>query len=279
MRIRMNLFQSLIMGFVSGLAELLPISAEAHRALLCALFGVESEGGVFRLAVHIACLAAVIWGCKEEIRHIRRVRRLMKLPPRRRKSQPDSATLYTIRLLRSATILMVILKAGSFALSFIGQHMNTLAIALLFNGIFLILPAALRTGNKDSRNMLRLDGFAMGLGAGLSAVPGISAVGASISLGMARGVDRGYALRFAYLLMIRVLALQLIFDLLAIVAAGQGIVMLDVLLALVGALCAWGGSVLGIKLMRFIATFTNFSGFAYYSWGMALFCFILFLTV
>ena len=78
MRIHMNLLQNLIMGFVSGFAELLPISAEAHRAILCRLFGVESEGSLFRLLIHIACLAAVIYGCRNEIRHIRRVRRLMK---------------------------------------------------------------------------------------------------------------------------------------------------------------------------------------------------------
>lgn len=275
----MSFLQSLMMGFVSGFAELLPISAEAHRALLCTLFGLESEGGVFRLLVHMAALAVVIWGCKDEIRHIRRVRRLIKLPPRRRKTQPDPATLYTIRLLRSATILMVVLKVFSLGLSVVGQRMNLLAIALTFNGILLILPAMVRTGNKDSRNMLRVDGFAMGLGAGLSAVPGISAVGASLSLGTARGVDRNYALRFVYLLMIRVLAVELVLDLVLLVTASQSIAMMDVVFALVGGVCAAGGSFLGMKLMRSIASFSNFSGFAYYSWGAALFCFILFLTV
>ncbi len=149
----MNLLQNLIMGFVSGFAELLPISAEAHRAILCRLFGVESEGGLFRLLIHIACLAAVIYGCRNEIRHIRRVRRLMKLPARRRKIQPDAQTVYTIRFLRTATILMVVLKLLGMPLDFIGGRMNLLAVSLAVNGVVLILPAMVRTGNKDSRNM------------------------------------------------------------------------------------------------------------------------------
>ena len=275
----MNLLQNLIMGFVSGFAELLPISAEAHRAILCRLFGVESEGSLFRLLIHIACLAAVIYGCRNEIRHIRRVRRLMKLPARRRKIQPDAQTVYTIRFLRTATILMVVLKLLGMPLDFIGGRMNLLAVSLAVNGVVLILPAMVRTGNKDSRNMLRLDGLAMGVGAGLSGIPGISPVGAGVSLGTARGIERGYALSFVYLLMIRVLGVNILMDLVGLVISGGGISVMGIVMAALGAVCAWCGSMLAMKLMRTIASFANFAGFAYYSWGLALFCFILFLTV
>ena len=127
--------------------------------------------------------------------------------------------------------------------------------------------------------MLRLDGLAMGVGAGLSGIPGISPVGAGVSLGTACGIERGYALSFVYLLMIRVLGVNILMDLVGLVISGGGISVMGIVMAALGAVCAWCGSMLAMKLMRTIASFANFAGFSYYSWGLALFCFILFLTV
>jgi hypothetical protein len=44
-------------------------------------------------------------------------------------------------------------------------------------------------------------------------------------------------------------------------------------------LTAFVGSYLGITFIRFLAVKVGFSGFAYYSWGAALFAFILYLTI
>lgn len=275
----MNLFQNLIMGFISGLTELLPISAEAHRSILRLFFGIETEDVVFRFLVHIACLIAVILMNRNIINRIRQTRHLMKVPSRRRNAQPNFQSVYTIRLLQTATILMVILKLFTPTLSFIQDHMNFLAIPLLLNGILLILPALTRTGNKDSRNMPRLDGFLMGLGAGLSVLPGVSAIGACASIGMARGVDRKFALRFSYLMLIRVLIVDIVFDSIAIAVSGVAFTTMGLLFAALGAVLAGLGAALAIKLMNFMASANGFSGFAYYSWGIGLFCFILFLTV
>ncbi len=275
----MNLFQNLIMGFISGFSELLPISAEAHRSLLRLFFDVESEGPLFLLLVHIACLIALILYCKNTIFRIRHTRHLEKIPARRRRTQPDMQSLYTVRLLRSATIVMVALKLMTPMVSFIQNRINFLAIALVCNGIFLILPAVCRSGNKDSRNMPRVDGLLMGLGAGLSVIPGISAVGAAASFGIARGVDRRYAFEFTQLLMIRVLIVDIAFDFLQMLSGGMAFSGSLLLAAVLAGLLAAAGAVLALKLARFLMEHVGITGFAYYSWGLALFSFILFLTV
>lgn len=279
MRMGMNLFQNLIMGFISGFSELLPISAEAHRSLLRLFFDVESEGALFLLLVHTACLIALILQCRNTIFKIRHTRHLEKIPARRRRTQPDTQSLYTVRLLRSATVVMVALKLLTPMLSFIQNRINFLAIALVCNGIFLILPALCRSGNKDSRNMPRVDGLLMGLGAGLSAIPGISAVGAAASFGIARGVDRRYAFEFTKLIMIRVLVMDIAFDLLQMLSGGVAFSGSLLLFAILAGLLAAAGVVLALKLMKFLIDNTGLTGFAYYNWGLALFSFILFLTV
>lgn len=272
-------FQSLVMGFVSGLAELLPISAEAHQGILCTLLGIESADGILRFAIHLACLIVLLRVNREQIDHLRRTNRLMKVPTRRRKTNLDQRAVYTIRLFRTATVLVVIGKIFAEPLSFIARNPAYLAITLLINGVLLYIPAFLPAGNKDSRNMPRLDGILMGLGAGLSAIPGISLVGASLSLGTARGIDRRFALDFAWLLLIPGLAMDLIVDLVAI--AGQAPVFdaMVVISTILGAVGAGFGVWLAMTLMKVLAQRSGFTGFAYYSWGMALFSFVLFLMI
>lgn len=276
----MSVLQCILMGFVSGLAELLPISAEGHRAILRILMGVESEDAVFRLVIHLFTLLALLWCGREEIHKLRRTSRLMKIPARRRRHQPEMASVYTVRLLRTALTIMLIGKIFTWKFEFIADEPQILAFTLIANGILLLLPSLVRNANKDSRNMPRLDGMLMGLGAGLSVLPGISQVGATASIGIARGVERGYALRFAYILLIPGMVVHIIFDIVAIIAGGAAAFTgLGLLGALLGGVCSFVGCILGHKIMKFLSVSTNFSSFSYYCWGAGLFTFVLFLTI
>lgn len=271
----MNWFQSLIMGFVSGLTELLPISAEAHRGILRSMFGLESEDPLFRLLCHLSCLGVLAWHYREEIYHLRRTNRRMNRS-RRRQAPPDLTSVCTIRLLRSAAGLMVIGKLFTLPLAFLGNRMELLALVLIVNGVLLYVPRLLPSGNKDPRNMARVDGMLMGLGAGASAVPGISLMGASLSAGLARGVDRRFALRLSALLLMIGLAVSAVFDVVAM-TGGVSFSGLGLLLAVLGAIFAGFGTRMGIRVMEFLAFQAGFSGFAYYCWGASLVCLFLYL--
>lgn len=276
----MNLFQSLMMGFVSGLAELLPISAEAHRSILRTFFGIGTEDAVFRLLAHMACLTVLFYATREDVLKLRRASALMKVPAKRRRHQPDMPSVYTNRLIRMALIPLIFGKIFTLFCADIADKLYILPVTLLVNAILLLIPSLVRGGNKDSRNMPRLDGFLMGLGAGLSVIPGVSLVGASASIGVARGVDRSFALKFTYILALYGLVIQIGFDSAAIVLGGAAAFSgLGLVIALAGAVAAGIGASLGIRLMRFLAFRAGFSGFAYYSLGAGLLCFILFLTV
>lgn len=276
----MNFFQSIIMGFVSGFAELLPISAQAHRALLRSLMGLRSEDPVFLLILHIATLAALLWCCRGEVQRLRRTSALLRIPPRRRRHQPDMPSVYTIRLLRTASVLLCVGKLFTMRLSFIANELQILAFSVLANGILLLIPSLVRNGNKDSRNMPRLDGMLMGLGAGLSVIPGISQVGATVSIGISRGVDRRYALKFAYLLLIPGMLIQIVFDVIALAVGGAiAFTGLGLAVAFAGGIGCFLGCLIGYKLMNFLAFSTNFSAFSYYCFGVGLFSFVLFLTI
>ena len=167
----LNLIQSIVLGFVSGLAEMLPVSAEAHRALLYTFFGVESEDAVFRLMVHTACLIALNWHYSGTVLDLRRTNHLMKLPPRRRRQSVDMASANTVRLLRTAVTVMLCFRAGTTVLRFISGKLNLLTLGLVLSGALLFLPAIYRSGNMDARNMPRGNGLVMGIGGGMGVLP------------------------------------------------------------------------------------------------------------
>ena len=80
------------------------------------------------------------------------------------------------------------------------------------------------------------------------------------------------------LMSIPAVALRCLFDIITMFSLGLGIAsflgFLGCLLAAIGAFC---GAYLAISIMRYLTVRAGFSGFAYYSWGAALFAFILYL--
>lgn len=150
----------------------------------------------------------------------------------------------------------------------------------MLNGLLLFVPRLLRSGNKDSRSVSPLDGVLLGLGAGLSVFPGISRVGAVISLAALRGAGCAFALQFSLLLSVPALAAAVVLDAAALAAAGvTGITVILAVRCLLCGTMALLGSWCAISMMRFLSVKAGFYGFAYYCWGAALFAFYLFMTI
>lgn len=273
----LNLLQSLLMGFTAGFSAPLPVSGGANQGLLRYFFGVESEGALFELACHVAILVVILLCGRTELSRLHRANKMLKTPPRRRLQQPDLNSVNTIKLLRTAGLFAVV--GGLVRLDFVADTLYLLGAVLILNGIVLWLPRTMRTGNKDARNLVRADGILMGLGAALSVIPGFSPVGGCMSAAAARGADRRYALRFAYLLLIISLGAGIVGDVAAAVGAGFDFGVMELLSAAAGAACAAFGSYLAIQIMHSLVRVRGIHGFCYYSWGQALLCFILFLFV
>lgn len=272
----MEWFESILFGLICGLTEFLPVSAQAHETLMLKMFGA-TETPLLRLVIHAAVLLALYQSCAEYIAAIMRERRLLRIPPRRRKRQPDLGRVLDWRLLRTAAI---VLSLGFLVYSNLSVRRGDLlfiAPALVINGILLYVPMHMATGNKDSRSMSQLDAVLLGLAGALAMVPGISRVGVVTSAGIARGADREQSLRWSLLLSIPALIILIAFDVYAIMTDGLGAVVL--LQTVLAAVAAFGGAYTGIRVMRFMAVRAGFSSFAYYCWGAALFSFIMYLTV
>ena len=66
--------QSILIGLVSGLADFLPVSGDAHRLVVGNLVGLPLVPPAFCLFLHLGALAALVISCRNDIFKLRRER-------------------------------------------------------------------------------------------------------------------------------------------------------------------------------------------------------------
>lgn len=273
----MNWFQSFIFGLVSGAAEFLPISSRAHQSLLLHLFGVQAADPVLMLFIHGALLLSLYSGIRPVIEQIRREQGVMHRTGGRRR-QPRM--LADLQLVKNAAFPMII---GILLLYFIFRNtipLPVVSLLLIVNGVLLYLPDRMLQGNKDAGKMSLFDSLLIGIAGAFSFLPGISRVGASASVALFRLADRQKAVNWAFLLSFPGLIVLACTDILSLIS-GIGVAPFfasipGYLLAGIGAYISGFVSISAVKLL---AVRSGFTGFAYYSWGMCLLTFLLYLIV
>ncbi len=271
----LNFLESILYGFVSGCAELLPISSEAHQAIMLKLFGMHEKLPFCDLLIHLAILAAVIIGCRGNFLRIRRESRAYT---RSRNRTYRTAGHYEMRLLRTVAVPLVLgqlfrISTGNLQLNYVW-----IAVFLLINGFLMFLQEYMPHGNKKASQMTSIDAIIMGLLSALSVLPGISRNGILLSYSITRGADKQSAVNWMLMLSIPALVVLCIFDIVGIVSMGFGIAsFVGFLCYLSSAILAFTGAYLAILLLRILAVQTGFGVFAYYSWGAAMFTVVLYL--
>lgn len=272
----LNWFESCILGLFSGLLDMIPVSAEAHSILLLKFFGVKASSDVMNLLIHLAVFAALYYSSQTQLIRMKRARALARVPKRKRKRPLDVRSMMDWSMLKTMLVPAVL---GVFLRKYTaGMHSNLMLVSLFLflNGMILYIPQFFPTSNRDSRTLSRVEGLLMGLGGAVSAVPGISAIGAATSIASVCGVDRTYGLNMALMMNMGITIGLMVYDLLGIASNGLGVLsFLSVICYLLSAAAAFAGAMLGIKWMRQLAAGHGFSIFGVYCWGLALFTFIL----
>ena len=229
--------------------------------------------------IHIGIFAAVFLSCQNYLIRMHRALRLSHIPKKKRKRPLDLVSLMDFHLL--ITMIIPVLLAFILGFGVIKHEDNILLVSLLLilNGIILYIPQYLTGSNRDARTLSRGQGLLIGIGAAFSALPGISAIGMSVSFGQAVGEDKKYSFHMALLLECFVLLILIIEDFLRIAGTGFDFSFSLIMRSFLGAIGAFGTSLLGIKLMRRLAENNGFSLFALYCWAVAVISLLLTLLV
>ncbi len=275
---KMDWLQSLIYGLISGFTEFLPLSSDAHRALYLNLSGGQ-EGDLLRMMVHLGALLALIVTCAPMMSRLSREQRIARMSPKRRRRPPDELKLRDIRLLKTAGIVLLLGYVLYPMVKSWQESLWIISITMLVNGIFLYYPRLLPSGNREGASLSRWDRVLIGLSGALGCIPGVSRVGAGLSVGLARGADRRFMLDMVLILSLPAMVILLLFDVIGLFGGLGGVRFLDFVKCMLAGLASFGGAWAGVLTMRFLAVRAGFHAFAYYCWGTALFSFILYLTI
>ena len=268
--------QSVLYGFISGLTEFLPVSAEAHRMFFTRIFGMIPEPPILRLCVRLFAMLGALLSCYNTIMRLRREHKLSLIPARRRRRKPDAAVLLHRKMVIATAIPLVIGLLFTIVFRNLTNILWLQGGMLIINGIILYLPQFMLRGNKDARAMSGFDALLIGVSGALSVFPGFSRMATMVSVARMRGADKSFAVELTLLLCIPALMCLSLIDFFSSVTVQGTPGLLPCLLASVA---SFAGSFFGIHIIRYFSRKPGFTAFAYYSWGAALLALILYLAV
>ena len=274
----MNLIESILYGIVSGLTEIFPVSSQANQMVMRHLFGVPQKEPIRDLLVHIAIFIGIILACRGMFTKIRR-EQVMAYRMRRNPSQVRALKgVYDVRLVRTAVPSMVIGMFANLLFTDFYDRRPLFALMLLVNGALTLIPTFMHQGNKDARIMTRGDSMLIGFAAACSAIPGISRNGAVMFMTLIRKADKQNGVNWALLLSLPAMAVLAVLDFIAIFTVGVSGVTVAVLGGyLVSMLGAFIGAFFAVNTIKMLILRSDYSGFAYYDFGLALLTFVLYL--
>ena len=273
----MTYFSAIFLGLIQGIAEFLPISSSGHLAFfqeVVAIFDTGDESIFFDVLLHLGTLAAVFVAYWAEIKALVleffTMIGVRKLP---KGQKPDRLSRRMILFIILGTLpLFLILPVKDYVE---GLYQNPIFIgcAFLGTGLILFLSDRLSRGSKTIKNASLVDVLLVGCGQALATGPGISRSGTTISVGLARGFSREFAVKLSFLLSIPAVLGANILSLIDAVKEGIDWTLMPVYL--VGVAVAAVSGYLAIRLLKYISQKGSFGGFAYYCWGIGLVTLIL----
>ena len=265
----MSYLSAAFLGLVQGVAEFLPISSSGHLSIFQNFLGLNTaEGGhvFFDLLLHLATLLAVCVFYRRDIvdiivQSITFVKNFGHPVPGEKKKYPAVRLLVMMFFATLPLFLILPIKDKVEAL-----YNNTMFIgfALIFCGAMLYISDRLPRRSKNERSMTIKDALIIGAFQAIATVPGVSRSGATITGGIATGLDRQFAVKFSFLISIPAI---LGANILSIAdAVEQKIDSTLIPMYLVGMLVAAVSGYLCLMLLRWISRKGRFGGFAFYCW-------------
>jgi undecaprenyl-diphosphatase len=244
-----NYFDAAVLGVVEGLTEFLPVSSTGHLTIAEKLLGLEVDDPAvtgYTAVIQMGAIAAVIVYFVRDIWNI--------------------ITAWTVGLVKSeyrghidhrmgwyvivATIPVGVV--GLLAKGLITGDLRSLwvvAVALIAWSGVMWLAERVATQTRPERDLGIRDAITIGLAQTVSLIPGISRSGATISVGLLRGLDRVTATRLSFFMSIPALLAAGIYELKDAfsgdLGAGQAIVGVVVAFVVAYASIAW--------LLRFVS--------------------------
>jgi undecaprenyl-diphosphatase len=195
----MSIITSIIYGFIQGVAEFLPISSSAHLALLPRMLNVSDPGQFFDLSLHLGTgLSILVFFYREILLILKDFFYFITF--QKAKLSPTYFLMKNLLVGTIATFFMVILlkKFGPNDL----RSVSLMAFNTIFFGI--VMGITDYFSKKEKKEIMGMDqkkkSLFIGLCQGLAMIPGVSRLGATMTMSRVFGISRTESAKYSFLL-------------------------------------------------------------------------------
>jgi undecaprenyl-diphosphatase len=249
----MDPIQAIILGFIQGVTEWLPISSTGHLRIAERFLGLAVPL-LFDVTLHVGTLIIILLFFRKDIKTI-----LAALVKGDFKSENGKLIpLIIVGTIPTALIGVVFSNAVETYFS----NFLPIAGAFLTCGVVLYFS---KTGQERKENITYMEALAIGTAQGIALIPGISRSGLTIAIALLLGIRREKAFKFSFLLsvpaVIGALGLTLYEQHETLTLAGVGLTEI-----LVGIAVSLVVSYFALKLLWKTLAGKKFYLFAFYCW-------------
>ena len=269
----MTYFMSILMGIIQGVAEFLPISSSGHLALFQTFFGMENmeeKYMFFTVLLHFGTLISVCMGYWRDI--VDMIREfflgIAALAGRKDTGVAPPPARRMVMLIIIATVPLFVMVFLQDAVNQLFSNSIMVSCALLATGFILFFSDRMARGHKTAKNATVADALIVGCGQALAVIPGLSRSGTTISVGMMRGFDRAFAVRFSFLMSLPAVLGANVLEIKDALASNFPIEELP--MYLVGVAVSAVVGYFAIRLVKSLSDKGKFGKFAYYCWAVGL---------
>lgn len=186
-----NVIKYILIGFVQGITEFLPVSSSGHIVLFGSFFELDNLL-LISIVAHIGTLFAVLFCYKDKLKE------LVK--------NPKNPTNLKLIIATIPTIIIVLLFNAFIEDNF---STSTLVWGFLISAILLLVADLKKEQNKSFHKKASLY---MGIAQGMALLPGISRSGATLTCGLMLGLNKKEALEFSFLMSIPIIIASAIYE-------------------------------------------------------------------
>lgn len=266
----MTYLMAIILGFVQGVAEFLPISSSGHLSVLQNWFGLEEPDNLFNVLLHFATLVAVCvvyWrDIVDMITEFFRGAAVLVSRNSDRGPVPPARRLVMMVILGTLPLFLVLPIEDK--VEALGGSNLFVGFALLITSVILFAADRMAKGRKTARTATVVDALLVGCAQAVAVIPGLSRSGCTISAGMAVGFERTFAVRFSFLLSLPAVLGATLLKVISVAKEGVDTSLLPIYLA--GMIVAGVVGYFSIRLVNLLAQKNKFGRFAYYCWAIGL---------
>ena len=264
----MTYLMSIVLGFVQGVAEFLPISSSGHLSLFQTWFGMEETDNLFNVLLHFATLIAVCMVYWRDIVDMitEFFRGVGSLFDRKGNSGPVPPARRLVMMVILGTLPLFLILPIEDKVESLGASNVFVGIALLVTGAILFVSDRMARGRKNARTATVSDALLVGCAQAVAVIPGLSRSGCTISAGMALGFDRTFAVRYSFLLSLPAVVGATLLKVIDVIRDGIDPALLPKYL--LGMVVAGVVGYFSIRLVNLLAQKNKFGKFAYYCWAI-----------